>query len=241
MPIRRTLFFLFLFSAQLVAAQQPLTLNNSTKRLKILLESKSAGDSVQLVIAVKNADLFQKENKTFINAAYFPAQTFVISLTKTEAARLLSDPNVLFADLQRVPKEELTTGSMDNTVNKINYMHHHFPQYKGDGIYASVKEQQFDSTDIDFRGRYFNSRVAAATGSSHASIMLPCWAVAATAPLAPLVPRRLYFSPVPHLLHCCPMLMLFTGSSAYRYRTTRMVPVSKTIMAPMPWLMIRAY
>ena len=171
MPTHRLLFLIFLLSAQVLAAQQPLTLNNTSKRLKILLESKNRNDSVEMMVAVKNADIFLKNYKATIKASYRPSQTFVVSMTKEAARQLLTDTNLLFADVKRKPKEELTTGSMDNTVNKINYMHHLFPQFTGDGINASVKEQQFDSTDIDFKGRYFNSGVAAATSSTHASII----------------------------------------------------------------------
>ncbi|MGZ3924230.1 MAG: S8 family peptidase, partial [Flavisolibacter sp.] len=76
-----------------------------------------------------------------------------------------------FGDIYRAPKEELTTGTLDLSLNRINLVHNKFPFINGDSIFASIKEQRFDTSDIDIKGRYFDSRVAAATVSSHASIM----------------------------------------------------------------------
>ncbi|MEP7257215.1 MAG: S8 family peptidase [Flavitalea sp.] len=84
---------------------------------------------------------------------------------------LQADSAVLFIDLLRKPKEELITGNIDLSLNKLNMVHHLFPGINGHNINVSLKEQRFDTTDIDLKGRYFNSRLAAPTHSDHASIM----------------------------------------------------------------------
>ena len=69
------------------------------------------------------------------------------------------------------PKEELTTGSLDLTANYINTVHHLFPSINGSSIRISIKEQNFDTTDIDIKNRHFISGFEASTTSSHAAIM----------------------------------------------------------------------
>ena len=76
--------------------------------------------------------------------------------------------NYLF---HRQPQEELTTGAFDLTLNNITLTHNKYPRINGADIIISVKEQRFDSTDIDFHGRYINTGTAASTQSVHASIM----------------------------------------------------------------------
>jgi len=84
---------------------------------------------------------------------------------------LLDKNEVVFADAYRTPKEEVTTGSLDISLNKISLEHNLFSTINGDSINVSLKEQRFDTTDIDIKGRFFESGVAANVQSSHASIM----------------------------------------------------------------------
>jgi len=172
MPMRQLFFIISLFSCCLASAQLTLKGHNKLSQpLKTLLQIKQSSDSLQLIVCVKDAVAFQKEYGAVVISKHSPSQTFVLQLPKAKAEVLINNSNVLFADVKRQPKEELTTGSLALSVNQISYMHHRFPAYKGQSIKASVKEQQFDSTDIDFKGRYFNSGVSAASSSSHASIM----------------------------------------------------------------------
>ena len=69
------------------------------------------------------------------------------------------------------PKEELTTGSLDLTANYINTVHHLFPSINGSAIRISIKEQNFDTSDIDIKNRHFISGFESPTSSSHAAIM----------------------------------------------------------------------
>ena len=69
------------------------------------------------------------------------------------------------------PKEELTTGSLDLTANYINAVHHYYPAFNGSSIRISIKEQNFDTSDIDIKNRHFISGFESPTSSSHAAIM----------------------------------------------------------------------
>ncbi|MDB5195739.1 MAG: hypothetical protein JWP88_109 [Flaviaesturariibacter sp.] len=110
---------------------------------------------------------------------YKPSHTYLLQVPKNEVGRLLQNPQLLFADLSKTAKEELTTGTLDITVNKINFAQHRFPAILGDGINASVKEQQFDTADIDYKNRVFNSGQASGFFTAHASIMATILAGAA--------------------------------------------------------------
>ena len=82
-------------------------------------------------------------------------------------------------------KEEVTTGSLDIALNKISLEHRKFSSVNGDSINVSIKEQRFDTTDIDIKGRIFETGVAGNVQSSHAAIMATILAGAGnTSPLA---------------------------------------------------------
>ncbi|GAB4091406.1 S8 family peptidase [Flaviaesturariibacter terrae] len=69
------------------------------------------------------------------------------------------------------PREELTTGFLDRSLNRVNLLQDRYPALRGDSLRVSVKEQAFDTSDIDLKGRVFASGRAATTSTSHASIM----------------------------------------------------------------------
>jgi hypothetical protein len=69
------------------------------------------------------------------------------------------------------PKEELSTGFLDLSLNRINLVHDQYPSFRGDSIRISVKEQGFDTTDIDLVGRSFHTGRASSITTSHAAIM----------------------------------------------------------------------
>ncbi|RYY38278.1 MAG: T9SS type A sorting domain-containing protein [Chitinophagaceae bacterium] len=69
------------------------------------------------------------------------------------------------------PREELTTGFLDRSLNRINLVQDRFPTLRGDSLRVSVKEQAFDTSDIDLRGRIFASGRAATSFTAHAAIM----------------------------------------------------------------------
>lgn len=79
---------------------------------------------------------------------------------------------VIFAeDAQRIAKEEILISNLDLSANTINKVHREFPQWNGEGITVSVKENKPDTTDIDFTGRFLSTTLASNAVTSHASIM----------------------------------------------------------------------
>ena len=144
-----------------------------SQQLKSRLSVAGNLDSIDIIIAVSQEDALYKqlEGKGRIISAYKPAGIIVIRSSKIKTGEILSARNVLFADTVKEPKEELTTGYLDLATNKINKAHTNYPQVKGNEIVVSVKEQQFDTSDIDFKGRTIATGVAASTQSAHAAIM----------------------------------------------------------------------
>ncbi len=104
---------------------------------------------------------------------YPPAQIFILSLPfSTLWERLLPLEMVLFVDsANRRAQEELAVKSLDLSANHINRVHHALPLLNGRGLTVSVKENDFDSNDIDFVGRTRPSAAAAGFFATHASIM----------------------------------------------------------------------
>ena len=172
--MNRSLFFILIFSGSLHVAAQKINKTAPTLSYKLekLQRQNHIADSIDLVISLKEKTLLQKAEKHLrILYNYAPSATAYIRVRKEFLPLLLKDTSISFADVLRKPKEELTTGSLDLSVNKINLLHHLYPNINGQTINVSLKEQSFDTADIDIKGRYFNTGQEATTQSSHASIM----------------------------------------------------------------------
>ena len=106
-----------------------------------------------------------------IISLYEPTQTFIIHSPLKWIRRIASWDFVLFIDQTRQAKPELFTGTIENQTNVVNRMQAIFPFYNGTDITIGIKENTFDTTDIDFKGRVFINPAATAGNNSHASIM----------------------------------------------------------------------
>lgn len=174
--IRYLLFtgsFFFIFS---LAGQEPAEIKNKLSPLlhfKYNNNLEAVQDSTDVTIAVKNQVSFFKEYhlKVRIIDSYEPSGTIVCRIVNKALKELIYDSNLIFADVHRKPKPELTTGAFDLTANKINLVHHQHSFENGFSILASVKEGGLDISDIDFKGRIVDTKIASATTSTHASIM----------------------------------------------------------------------
>lgn len=102
---------------------------------------------------------------------YKPASAITIECTAVEAAKFALLQEVKWIDVKQKPKEELIFGATDHTTNNITVIQSRFPQWNANNINLSVKEQRFDSLDIDFKNRIITSGFGASTVSTHASVM----------------------------------------------------------------------
>lgn len=102
------------------------------------------------------------------NAAY---NALVLQISDKLLQKILSLPSVIYADVYHEPKEELELGNFDPSLNRINFLHQKYPLNDGTGLHVSIKENKWDTLDIDFKGRYISSGLSSSTVSGHASIM----------------------------------------------------------------------
>jgi len=119
------------------------------------------------------AQLRQQKFNAYKIADYDSVSFYMVSITREELIGLILPlPKVLFAeDGKRIPKEELVINDLDLGTNKISVLHRLFPQWNGDGLTVSIKENRPDTTDIDIAGRYLTTSLSSSIYSSHASNM----------------------------------------------------------------------
>ncbi|MCB2376010.1 S8 family serine peptidase [Hymenobacter sp. BT635] len=91
-------------------------------------------------------------------------------LTPAQVQQLSASPLVDFVDKpNRRAYDERQLNQSDLSVNRITTVHTRFPELAGQGLTVSVKEDSFDPTDIDFKGRVVASSLFTASSSPHAT------------------------------------------------------------------------
>lgn len=133
---------------------------------KISAAGKS--DSIDIIVQPNNNTTpFNQPHRVL--QSYSPANIWVLRFRATDISA--QDFKKAYFDLAKKPVEELTTGSLDITLNSLAIAHRSFPAINGSGMRISIKEQSFDTADIDYKGRHFNSGLAANNTTTHAAIM----------------------------------------------------------------------
>ncbi|MBK5279940.1 MAG: S8 family peptidase [Bacteroidia bacterium] len=123
---------------------------------------------------VKDTAYFKKMYGTKIRIDQVHRSTKCIQLTVQDVDVLLdlkSDPNVLFVDKKRKPHIEGNFDLVNPAINRINQVHNTYPGLHGAGINVSVKEENFNETDIDLKGRTFKTSSTPSIVSQHATAM----------------------------------------------------------------------
>lgn len=115
--------------------------------------------------------LFKAFQNIKLIRVYKPASVIIIECTAAAAVQFAQHPQVKWIDVLQTPKEELIFGAADFTANNISTIQNRFPQWNANGISLSVKEQRFDTSDIDFKNRIIPSSFGAPAVSTHASVM----------------------------------------------------------------------
>ncbi len=81
-------------------------------------------------------------------------------------------PDVLYINVtSQKPKEELAIKGFDLTANRVNAVHNKFTSINGEGQTVSIKENNYDTVDIDLKGRTLFSPLASAFTDNHANFM----------------------------------------------------------------------
>ncbi|MBD1367403.1 S8 family peptidase [Mucilaginibacter sp. ZT4R22] len=97
--------------------------------------------------------------------------TLTVKLPLKQLAALLENPNIIFAGLVRKAHTELAIDNIDLGVNSISAITGIYPGINGGGINLSLKEDNYDESDIDLMGRSFDAAPKSANLSGHANIM----------------------------------------------------------------------
>ena len=93
----------------------------------------------------------------------------VVEIKNSDLISILAHPDIIYADIIPLAKEEIVINGMDLGLNQISSAHSIFPNINGKDIVLSLKEGMFDDKDIDFLGKIVSKQTTAQT--SHATIM----------------------------------------------------------------------
>lgn len=174
--IVRLLILISLLPICVTQAQPALPVQKLTPALKNELSLRRTKEKqswwFQSSVLVKLQQRIQQQAPSLrIEKIYPTIGLLVVNGPADQLYELLFWPEVSAADKPRVPKEELSLNIYDPSVNQISAAWKKYPLINGNGLVLSVKENRFDTLDIDFKNRYQSTTLFAAGFSTHASIM----------------------------------------------------------------------
>lgn len=121
----------------------------------------------EYIYVIASANSFSHFSPQKISDSVF---LYVISTSNVNLQSLLGSAEVLFIQPARKALEEMVINGSDLSLNNIYYAHSKY-SINGNGLTASVKENHFDTLDIDFYQRVLTTRLESSTLSSHATAM----------------------------------------------------------------------
>jgi hypothetical protein len=131
--------------------------------------------SVNVVLVTKNATLTQKKLDGLLGIQWkgFELNSSIINvqLMPSQIEAIKSWPAIESLQVLKKPTLESNVPGHDLSINTLNWVHSNYPLLNGQGFKLSIKEDAFDSTDVDLFPRAFQSNLASATMSTHASAM----------------------------------------------------------------------
>ncbi|MBV8252531.1 MAG: S8 family peptidase [Chitinophaga sp.] len=128
-----------------------------------------ATDSIAVQVSFK--DSLPNTPATHIISYRKDYHTAVIRLAVADWQAFICQEQIHFADQVRKAHIEMIVNTANPYVNRINVAQQFFPNFNGKSIAVSVKEDRFDTTDIDLAGRIIYNPDASPNVTSHASTM----------------------------------------------------------------------
>jgi hypothetical protein len=167
---RRTIYLFLIFIA---LQATPLFAQRKVSPKFINQSTRINNQEMIFSVTCKDSTIFKQTYATDSDLLYhYPAtNTFRIKTRYAVAKAMAADANVIFVDIQQTPKTEAGAEYADQAYNRIEKTHRVFPDLRGEGISISIKEQRFDTADIDLADRSFETPVASSTMSQHATTM----------------------------------------------------------------------
>lgn len=170
------LLFIFIIPGILFSQPTEPQLKKFSPILQKQWKTRSLKETSFFTIAVSNFSLFkndiEKNSHIKVVFEYKNARVFLVRTNWNELIKsILPRDEVLFVDEERKAREELAVSNLDLSANKVNLIFSKFPNYNGNGIVVSVKENRPDTSDIDFHGRYLSTDISSTDFSTHATDM----------------------------------------------------------------------
>lgn len=132
------------------------------------LVSSNQKDSITISVSVKKGFVPNAGGRVLFS---LPQGFLVLRLPTNRLAEWITSENIVFVSKTTLPREEITTGVSDPTLNLISYTQNRYPALRGDSICVSIKERFFDTADIDLKSRIFKTGLEDPAITSHASLM----------------------------------------------------------------------
>lgn len=176
-------FFLVCFPALFPVVghtQQNQNINFPTTKLSYqlldFLENSDQAEKIQVRIVVSDSTSLKDSRPDIDFNTLFHQLTpelFVTNafLTSDQIAALISYSFVLFIEKIRKPHVELRQEGLDMTLNQITALQYDFKDLKGENMIISIKENLFDTSDIDFKGRVMLHGIESDVMDVHATNM----------------------------------------------------------------------
>jgi hypothetical protein len=126
-------------------------------------------DSIRVQVSYIHAIEQLRYCRPFSVATDYPVALAVVK--KKEWAQFTAQENVRFADRLRTPHTEIIISNALPSVDFISALHTQYPALQGDNHIVGLKEELFDTTDIDLLGKWVPTPLAANTLNPHATMM----------------------------------------------------------------------
>jgi Subtilase family/Secretion system C-terminal sorting domain len=149
----------------------------SRKLSPLLAEKLQAGTAghLSVVLWVTDTAFLRQQLKDFkYQILQSTSKGYVVMVQNADTtviANLASLTSVQHIEVMRSPKPEAISTRIDYTLNLIHRLHQRWPHINGDGLTLSIKEERFDTNDIDLRGRCLISSYSFEDLDQHATTM----------------------------------------------------------------------
>lgn len=155
---------------KLVLQSHPANYNwKCAEQLLSEVSKKQQKDSILVQISFNNPVNALKYCRPLSQTSTYPV--IVASVKIKEWDLFTAQDNISFIDRIRTPQTEVTINNPLPSVNYINALQQQYPTLQGDQYIVGLKEEWFDTTDIDLLGKVAPSPLAAPTINAHATMM----------------------------------------------------------------------
>ncbi|WP_158538645.1 S8 family peptidase [Chitinophaga skermanii] len=137
------------------------------------LDASQKNDSITFIASLHSQKSSQYNWMPYVYIVQWPkrSSTAILRTTKDQLNQLLYDPAITFADVLRTPKTEINVALYNMAINNIELVRSKQPLLNGHTEIVSIREDLFDTTDIDLHGKYIRTANTASTLNAHTTIM----------------------------------------------------------------------